>query len=387
VAPSAAAAYIKVASWSPDGRWLAYWASDQADIDGQQPATMPGGMLHFHEVIVGETCTISQLQTPHDREASVQWSDDDSVIVVNPDGAYGGRPCQSEPFTLLTDYQPPQIAQTDPALSPDGRFRVLSTQTASENGILTFENQLVTVEDGKELAAVSWQIDERLGDYSGWLGGEWVSPTQFIIYETWKQGPLLLDAEQGVVPILTDWLNLDTIPSLEDEAGFSLTARPVFSAETNTYHLLISGVGLEENFPLLRLYHAESGLVETLPYTHVYWQLGQGTWIFLDSRPIVDGHETQEIWMRRLEATGNEWQLLASDVDGISWSENKTEIVFTQGETAVIWQTFPGGETLGQWETSPYWTLPVAFSPDGRFVVTTGNKPGQWAYGLFILQR
>ena len=32
-------------------------------------------------------------------------------------------------------------------------------------------------------------------------------------------------------------------------------------------------------------------------------------------------------------------------------------------------------------------TSQVEFSPDGRFVVTTGNNPGQWAYGLFILQR
>jgi len=382
--PAATSTYFLVAGWSPDSRWLAYWASTQEDIDAQLPAIMPGGTLHFHEAITGETCAMSQFHTTYSREASVQWPDDGSVIVAIPEGTYRGRPCQPEPFTLLTDYQPPQIEQSDPALSPDGRYRILSAQTASENGILTYETQLVSADDGQELAAVTWQIDERLGDYSGWLGGEWVSPTQFIIYETWQQGPLLLDVDRGVVPILTDLLSLDTIPSMADEAGFSLTARPVFSAETNAYHLLISGVGLEGNFPQARLYHSESGLVETLPYPHIYWPLGQGTWIFLDSRPIVDGYETYEIWMRRLEVTGNEWQLLANDVDGILWSENKTEIVFTQRETAVIWQSFPGGETLGQWETSPYWTLPVAFSPDGRFVVTTGNNPGEMKYGLFI---
>ncbi len=385
--PAATATYFLVAGWSPNSRWLAYWASDQADIDGQQPATMPGGTLHFHAPITRETCALPQFHTTNDREASIQWPDDGSVIVVMPDGAYGGRPCQPEPFTLLTNYQPPQVEYADPLLSPDGRYRIRSDQNANENGILTYETQLAAADDGQELIAVTWQIDERLGDYSGWLGGEWVSPTQFVIYETWQQGPLLLNAERGVVSVLTDLLKMDTIPSMGDETGFSLTARPIFSPETNTYHLLINGMGLEGNFPPVRLYHAENGLVETLPYPHIYWPLGLGGWVFLDSRPLVDGHETYEIRMRRIEDTGGAWQLLASDVDDVIWSTDETDIVYVQGETAVFWQTFPGGEMLGQWNTSPYATRLIALSPDGRFVVATGNRPGQWAYGLFILEK
>jgi hypothetical protein len=385
--PIATAAYISVSGWSPDGRWLAYWSSDQTDVNVQQQTGMPGGTLHFWDAITGEICVMSQFHTASDRDAGIQWIEDNAVVVVMLDSTYTRRPCQTEPFTMLPDYQPPQVEQSDPALSPDGRFRILSTQISNQNGILTYETKLVTVDDGQGLAAVTWQIDERLGDYSGWLGGEWASPTQFVIYETRQQGPLMLDAEQGVVPVLTDLLQLDAIPTLGDEAGYSLTARLIFSPETNTYHLLISGIGLEGNFPPVRLYHAENGLVETLPYTHVYWPLGVVGWVFLDGRPIVDGHETYEIRMRRLEDAGGTWQLLASDVDGALWNEHQTEMVFTQGETAVVWQTFPDGVLLDGWETDPYWTTPVIFSPDGRFVVTTGNKPGQWAYGLFVLER
>lgn len=385
--PLATATYISVSGWSPDGRWLAYWSSDQTDVDVQQLYAMPGGTLHFWDAETGEICAMSQFHTASDREAGIQWIDDNSIIVVMIDGTYSGRPCQIDPFTLLNDYQPPQVEQSDPTLSPNGRYQIFSTQTTSENGILTYETKLVTADDEQELVAVTWQIDERLGDYSGWAGGEWASPTQFVIYETRRQGPLLLDVNRGVVSVLIDLLKLDAIPSLDDEAGFSLTARPVFGAETDAYHLVISGVGLEGNFPPAKLYHAENGQVETLPYSHVYWSLDLGEWIFLDSRPIVDGHETYEIWMRRLEDIDGTWQLLASDVDYVLQGQNQAEIAFIQGETAVVWQTFPDGAVLGRWETDPYWTSPVDFSPDGRFVVTTGNKPGQWAYGLFVLQR
>lgn len=385
--PIATATYISVAGWSPDGRWLAYWSSDQTDVNVQQPYAMPGGTLHFWNAITSEMCAMSQFHTASDREAGIQWIDERSIIVVMPNNTYSGRPCQAEPFTLLSDYQPPLAEQSDPALSPNGLYYIVSTQTTSENGILTYETKLVTTDDRQELAAVTWQIDERLGDYSGWLGGEWASPTQFVIYETRRQGPLLLDVNRGVVSVLIDLLKLDAIPSLDDEAGFSLTARPVFSAETDAYHLLISGVGLEGNFPPVRLYHAESSQVETLPYLHVYRLLDLSEWIFLDSRPTVDGYETYEIWMRRLEDVDGTWQLLASDVDCVLWSQNQAEIAFTQGETAVVWQTFPDSAALGRWETDPYWTCPVVFSPDDRFVVTTGNKPGQWAYGLFVLER
>jgi hypothetical protein len=48
------------------------------------------------------------------------------------------------------------------------------------------------------------------------------------------------------------------------------------------------------------------------------------------------------------------WQICASDVDGVLWLENQMEIVFSQGNTAVSGQTFLGGETLDQWETSQY---------------------------------
>jgi WD40 repeat protein len=349
----------------------------------------PGGTLAFRVAATGDTCIASQFHTGVDGEANVNWHDDGSLTIIMPDGAYQGRPCQTEPFTLLADYEPPQTDHLDQSFSVDGRFHIITTQTSSEDGILSYQTRLVETSNGQDRVTASWQIDQRLGDYAGWLGGEWVSPTQFLIYETLKQGPLLLDAEQGLISVLIDLLNQDAIPSILDETGVGMVARPIPGPDTNTYHLVVSGVGMEGNFPPVRLYHAEHNLVETLPYNRLYWRpfSGDGQWLFLNSSFDVDGYETVEIWMRRVEDMEGEWRLLASDVDGALWSPDETQMVNVTGETTVIWRTFPEGAEIGRWDTGPYWSFPISFSPDGRYVALGGNSPGQRGHVLFVLAR
>jgi hypothetical protein len=56
-------------------------------------------------------------------------------------------------------------------------------------------------------------------------------------------------------------------------------------------------------------------------------------------------------------------------------------------EEIVTWQTFPDARIIGRWDTGQFSTRPVAWSPDSRFLVTEGNVPGLWQYGLFVLER
>ena len=77
-----------------------------------------------------------------------------------------------------------------------------------------------------------------------------VSPTQFVIYETLTQGPLLLDADAGVISVLVDLLGMgvDEIPSLLNEEGYNLAVRPIPGDTTDAYRLITYGVGNEGNF-------------------------------------------------------------------------------------------------------------------------------------------
>lgn len=242
--------------------------------------------------------------------------------------------------------------------------------------------------DTQPLQRLIWRIDERLGEYG--LGGEWISRDQVLIYETLAEGPLIRDIEQGVISVLADLFGVQEIPSILDEKGYGLMAIAAPGVEPDTFHLLLGGVGLEGNFPSVMLYHAESGLVETLPYRAVWWKpfSANHEWLLMDERPTVGGYETHAIWVRRLEDTDGEWQLLASGVDSVLWTPDWTEMAFgnfSDREHLITWQTFPDAVLIGRWNTGQFWTHPVAWSPDGRHLITEGNVPGLWQYGLFVL--
>jgi len=59
-------------------------------------------------------------------------------------------------------------------------------------------------------------------------------------------------------------------------------------------------------------------------------------------------------------------------------------MVINSGEK-ITWQTFPDAHRIGCWLTTPYSTTPYALSPDGCSVVTAGNRPGEYDFGLFVL--
>ena len=348
---------------------------------------MPGGTLNFMNVTTGEICAVSQFVTPDNRTAEVIWSEESQVIVVIAKEAFAGRPCQAEPYRRLDNYVPEQPL-TDPALSPDRQYHADTALVSGENGILTFATTLTAVGSTQSLPRVAWQIDERLGDASQGLGGEWISKEQFLLYETLDQGPLILDTEHGIIPVLTQLLGLDTIPSIAGSEEYGLWAIPLPGMKKDSFHLLVHGVGLEANFSNVMLYHAENKAIETLPFRQV-WREGfspDGQWLLMDERPDIGGYEAHTLSIRPVEETNGNWRTIAVDVNSVLWNRDGTEMAFNSDET-LIWQTFPEAERIGEWNTMPFWTYPVTWSPDNRFLLTIGNIPGAIEYGLFILER
>lgn len=388
VEPVATAAFItQQMAFSPDGAWLAYWASSQTDVDNQLPYTSPGGTLHLLNMWTGMLCVVEDMHTEFAGEGVLLWETDASLLVTIGDETVAGEPCQPGPFTSAE--LPPAVEPVDPALSADGATRIETEFIVAEDGIRQYETRLVDTDDDAILAETAWLIDERLGDYNDWLGGEWVSPTQFVIYETLTQGPLLLDADAGVVSVLVDLLGMDVdeIPSILNEEGFNLAVRPIPGEKTDAYRLITYGIGSEGNFPLTQLYHAATDTVETLPYTHMWWTPVVGDWLIADARPIVDDYEQMALWRRRIDDIDGKWEPLADNVDATLFSEDDAQLVWTHDEEKLVWQAFGDElEIFGRYDAAPFWVTPVLFSADGNFIAAIGIRPGRPENGLFILR-
>lgn len=386
IEPLAEAGYFTIAGWSADSRWLAYWASSQADVDAWQPSMNPGGTLYFFDTTTNEICAMETVHTATDREAAVYWLPDNQVVVVLPTGTVAGQPCGS--FSPLPDFVPPPPPDAlDPALSPDGRFRAHSIETTSDSWPLMVTTTIIDVQTGAEVIELTWQHRGGLGELG--LGGLWVSPTQFLVQETLAEGPLLIDVEKGIIPVLTGLPGLSlTLPDVDVEATYSLEAIAVPGTEPDTFSLVISGVGSESDFPPVVLYHAAVEVAETLPFRQVWGFSPTREWLFLFEDVVTNSYQSgYHIWGRRLADVGGQWQLVAPAVDYMTWRDDGKEMVFIQNENRVIWQTFPALELVGEWHTGRYWVVPASFSPNGRFLVVQGNLPGTWQYGLFLLER
>jgi hypothetical protein len=390
VEPLITAAYVHFDSWSADGRWLAAWLSSQEDLDAWLPYTMPGGVLHFVEVATGEMCPAPQFHRESSLSGGVQWPGDGQAVVVIEGEAFAGRPCQVEPFDPLPGTTVAAGAAPDPGLSPGGRYRAHSSDIYRDDGRLDVVTT-ITGSEGQEILAVSWQHRGGKGDLG--LGGAWLNSSQFLIYETWDDGPLLLDvAQQLVTPVVTGLLDLESIPNLERDQ-YSLRARPASGAEPESYYLVIQAISWGGEPPPIMLYHSATGQVETLPYRQVWGFSPDYEWLFLHEEvrtvPLPGGGRNvgYHLWGRRLADVTGGWQLIAPAVNTLLWREAQPEIAFRQNETTLIWQSFPKGHLIGQWHTGPYGASPTAFSPDGRYLIAVGNRPGAWNYGLFLLPR
>ncbi|MCZ7671812.1 MAG: hypothetical protein M5U34_34120 [Chloroflexi bacterium] len=113
-----------------------------------------------------------------------------------------------------------------------------------------------------------------------------------------------------------------------------------------------------EDFPAIQLYHAEHGLVETLPAGWQLWNISEtDEWLFLYEEVGTNvsasgprGYSRYNLWARRLEdvgleSVGGQWHLVAPAMNTLFWNDDQSEIAFTQNEKTVVWQTFPEGGT------------------------------------------
>jgi len=364
----ATAAYIVVDDWSDDGQWLAYWLSSTADVENTQPYTSPGGQLYVASLLTGEICPLPHFQAAAAGQFSLEWQPDNNLIVQNRETYHRWRVQPCRPGTFPLPAQPPSGRLLDEGLSPNGRYRITTELQDEADNILTFATVL-SHREGAEITAVTWQTYQAKGEWD--LGGDWVSPGQFLIRRS-LDGPLLLDtARPGqVLNVLRDLFGHD---ALREDITISAAA----GNETDSFRLLLSFWSGQEN---VQLFHAATGLVETLPYAELWWPpfTVDGQWLLLREEG------THTLWTRPVADVDGEWRLLAADVAEMHWHKDGTQMVFSDRQHQLIWQTFPDGELVGQWLTDPYQVHSVGWSPDGRFLVAVGPRSGPRQYALFV---
>jgi hypothetical protein len=369
-------AHIRTSEWSPDSQWLAYWLSTTGDLSGLDGYTAPGGMLHFLNSSSGHRCALAQFRTRAGGQMSLSWEGFNRLTVYDweAERQWYGRPCQPNTFRPLADPPvPPATPDVALSLSPDDRFRItLDLQEEEADNRRTLLTTL-SHQDGVEITAVTWRTQTTFDDNDP--GGEWLSPTQFFIRLA-EAGPLLLDANLPghVINVRAELFGLDR-PA--PDRGVVAVPGPT----PDSFYLLLFGG--RANNPI-QLYHASSGLVETLPYHRSAWPPFSPDYQWL----LMYEEGGNDLWQRRLTDVEGEWRLLGRDVsNNLRWNADATEVALSQFRQ-VTWQTFPEGELIGQWSTEPFISLANGWSPDGRFLVVMGLPESGWyRQALFLFER
>lgn len=376
----ASGAFLLLDSWSPDGQWLAFWRSSTEDVENIQPYTSPGGTLYLLNSLTDQLCDMPHFRTTAAGRMTLSWDADNGLSINNyeADQKWRGQPCQPDTFALLDE--PPDLPATlsEPdGWSPNGRFYIQTELTGSGANVPSFTTTLTEPTDSGErvITEVTWRNDYQALGSTG-LGGDWVSPSQFLIRNTFDDGALLLDGEQPdtILPVHQEIFGVD-------RPGSDRVVVPIPGAAADSYRLLLlPGRSLEPN----KLYHADRDLVETLPfYTH--WSppfTADYEWLLLRES------STSDVWARRTADIDGEWQWLANNPGLMRFNADNSEILFhNRDDLTVIWQTFPEGELIGEWPIAPYAASNVTWSPNGRFLAITGQIIGEWEYSLFLFER
>ncbi len=377
IMPITTSALVRTHGFSPDGTLLAYWMiSNEPQVGFDDPA----GHLYFLNVNTNETCLYPEIVGYHSR---LVWEADGNVVVVSPDFAKAGLPCQ-ENFAIVV-IPPVTDNISDPALSPGGVYRASTLVKAQIEGVLILETQIITHATNQIQNTITWKIDERIGEIG--LSGQWLSRDQFLIWETLDQGPLLITVGKGVAQVAPDLFGLPAVPVERDLV--TLKTRGAAIGDAQMYHIVLSGgSGSNEDFPLVQIYHSETGATEVLPFMYMWEPVfsADGRWLLFDERPLgSNGRESHALWVRSIDPVGGQPHLIDSgNLLNVSWSPNWTKVASGDlGRISIL--TFPEGIQKVLWSTGNYAIIPRAWSPDGEFLAIEGYIPGAQQQALYVV--
>ena len=379
--PIAKGADIRIDSWALDGLWLGLWLWTP---DDQAAGIAPPGKLIFLNPHTDEICEYADFVFS-EYYPQVFWQPDGRAAVYHTDSYWIGFPCQDFVPIQAEEIEIPPLP--DETLSPEGTYRAETDIQDSLDGWVKHTTTISNNTTGQEENRVDWEMDQRLG--RGGLGGKWVTDDLFLTYETRDQGPLLIQVGGEIVQVAPDLFGVPATEILQDsDDWFNLRAFATSVDDDDLYHILLyGGSGSDALFPPVRLFHSDTGEVETLPYTHL-WHPGftpDGRWVLLDSHPDIGGYESNALMIRPVDPPGSQMRLFAEGTSWSAWSPTQSEIAFGWTGNFTVFR-FPNGESVNTWTTGKYSNYQLIWSPTGDFLATSGNIPGEYDAAIFVVE-
>lgn len=371
VEPIATAPMLRFDSWSPTSDFIAYWTftAEEAAIS----YTNPPGSLSFLNARAGQSCLYPYKASSN---TSLIWQSDGKIVILSGDMARLGTPCNND-FAVVANYE--STTTPDPSLSPKGIYRATTATIRNYDETFNAATTIANMQTGNIESVVEWKHRGGLGELG--LGGQWLTETQFLIHETLEQGPLIITIGQEAVPVVPDFFGAI---NLKDNVSLRATAATV--TDTDTYHMILSGVGVEADFPEIRLYHSETNEVEQLPAWGLWGFSPDGKWLLFDKRPDKNGYESHEIWFRPVDPAGSATRRLVSgDSIYLAWSPDMTRIAVPSPQ-GISLLSFPDSAQVSFWETKDYQAIPIAWSPNGEYFAAYGYISGVRQEALFVIQ-
>ena len=355
-------------SWSPDEQWLAYVTFPQA-------GSSVGQKLLFYNANSRKSCLFPHPLLFPTTWPAVYWFRG-KVVVEGEGTTWMGAPCVG-PFEQLDDSIRSELP--DPSVSPGGNFRAVTRAVDSQG---TPDAMVTTLEDlhtGKVATKVDWAA--RVGEGQVGLGGKWITGDLFLIPATGDEGPLLVPAGERAVKIAPELFGVAPVYRAEGGDSLEWVAEGIGSNDGSGYHLVLFNMGTEVLFEPVRIFHSETGQIETLAYKHLWTPAvvsADGVdWLLLlaPANGAASGR-TNELWIRPLDPAGKEVRKFYEGKATQSLvSPDGRRVAFDEGDTVKAY-AFPSGALLGSWTTEGYPSLrAAAWSPAGRYLALLGSSP------------
>ena len=380
--PVVTAARIFPLSWSPDNEMLAYWTFTDEEV--ALDFTLPPGTLNFFNISTGESCQSSLDVGYGYLSPTLAWLPDGRVQVLVEQGAMEGTPCQDD-FNVTAGSQ--NNAITDPSLSPGGDYRVNTVEIE----LSRFRTTLTNETTGELLATVDWQTIAALGERGD--GGQWLTHDEFLIHET-MEGPLLVSTSGEEILVASQYFNQSVEAYCDGvECQITLAAIGASAENTDAYHLVLYGKGVETNFPPIQLYHSENDLVEELDFKEQGGFSPDGQTLLLLSTSFTEKLE-YTLALRAVDPPASKtFPLLTSAAVNplpVVWSPDSTMLAANSANDITLFSQF--GDVVAKWDVSRWkTTMPTSWSPNNQHLAVRGlsssaNIPSEEALFVVLVQ-
>lgn len=372
--PISTAARIFPFDWSPDSTTLAYWTFSKEEV--ATDFILPPGELHFYNVQSEESCRSPVSVAYGYGVPTLTWLPNGKLQVTVGQEIMEGTSCTDD----FVASENPQRYRPNTALSPDGRHEAQTTAT-SENH---FTTSITHVTTGELLSTIQWQAPDRLGSVG--VGGKWLTDEHFLIYETTEE-PLLLTVGKDVTKVASELFDLpNDVICRTEPCDVTLQAMGAAAEGTDTYHIVLTGVGIESELPPLRLYHSESGAVEELDIRQQGGFSPDGRTLLLYEEAMTD-EDRYTVLIAQVDPLDRQAHLLlntATTPFPVAWSPDSTRIAIGYTDGVTIFST-QDGHSIRSWST-PGWRIePGPWSPDGQYLALRGESSQKQEEALFIV--